>query len=51
MTGPWQVLGSSRIPLEEMVKLDYLYVATWSLWGDTKLLLRTAAFVLGRQGL
>jgi len=50
MTGPWQVLGSSRIPLEEMVKLDYLYVATWSLWGDTKLLLRTAAFVLGRHG-
>ncbi len=51
MTGPWQVLGSSRIPLDEMVKLDYLYVANWSLWGDTKLLLRTVAFVLGRQGL
>jgi len=51
MTGPWQVLGSARIPLDEMVKLDYLYVATWSLWGDTKLLLRTVAFVLGRQGL
>jgi exopolysaccharide biosynthesis polyprenyl glycosylphosphotransferase len=51
MTGPWQVLGSARIPLDEMVKLDYLYVATWSLWGDTKLLLRTLAFVLGRQGL
>jgi exopolysaccharide biosynthesis polyprenyl glycosylphosphotransferase len=51
MTGPWQVLGSSRIPLEEMVKLDYLYVATWSLWGDIKILLRTVAYVLGRQGL
>jgi len=51
MTGPWQVLGSARIPLHEMVKLDYLYVATWSLWGDVKILLRTLAFVLGRRGL
>ncbi len=51
MTGPWQVLGSARIPLDEMVKLDYLYVATWSLWGDIKILLRTVAYVLGRQGL
>lgn len=51
MTGPWQILGSTRIPLQEMVKLDYLYVATWSLWGDIKILLRTFAFVLGRQGL
>ncbi|MDQ3721172.1 MAG: exopolysaccharide biosynthesis polyprenyl glycosylphosphotransferase [Actinomycetota bacterium] len=51
MTGPWQVLGSARIPLPEMVKLDYLYVATWSLWGDIKILLRTSAFVLRRRGL
>ena len=51
MTGPWQVLGSARIPLPEMVKLDYLYVATWSLWGDVKILLRTSAFVLRRRGL
>ena len=51
MTGPWQVLGSTRMPLNEMVKLDYLYVATWSLWGDIKILLRTFAHVLGRQGL
>jgi len=28
MTGRWQILGSARIPLSEMVKLDYLYVAT-----------------------
>ena len=51
MTGPWQVLGPGRLPLNEMVKLDYLYVATWSLWGDIKILLRTVAFVLGRKGL
>ena len=26
----------------EMVKIDYLYVADWSLWSDMKILLRTA---------
>jgi exopolysaccharide biosynthesis polyprenyl glycosylphosphotransferase len=51
MTGRWQVLGSARIPLHEMVKLDYLYVANWSLWGDVKILLRTVGFVLARRGL
>lgn len=51
MTGPWQVLGAARIPLHEMVKLDYLYVATWSLWGDVKILIRTVAFVARREGL
>ena len=37
MTGPWQILGPSRIPLKEMVAIDYLYVANWSLWTDVKL--------------
>lgn len=41
VTGPWQVLGRSDIPFEEMVKLDYLYVTGWSLLNDLKLLLRT----------
>jgi lipopolysaccharide/colanic/teichoic acid biosynthesis glycosyltransferase len=39
MTGPWQVLGPSRPPLSEMVKLDYLYAANWSLWNDIKILM------------
>jgi exopolysaccharide biosynthesis polyprenyl glycosylphosphotransferase len=45
MTGPWQVLGS-RVPMQEMVGIDYLYVANWSLWLDLKILLRTARHVL-----
>jgi exopolysaccharide biosynthesis polyprenyl glycosylphosphotransferase len=40
-TGPWQVQGRSAIPFEEMVKLDYLYVTSWSLFGDLKLVSRT----------
>ena len=50
MTGPWQVLGSSRIPMSEMVSLDYVYVTSWSLWLDVKLLLRTASHVFARRG-
>jgi exopolysaccharide biosynthesis polyprenyl glycosylphosphotransferase len=51
MTGHWQVLGSSRVPLDEMVAIDYLYVANWSLWTDLKLLLRTIPHVLAGRGL
>jgi lipopolysaccharide/colanic/teichoic acid biosynthesis glycosyltransferase len=50
MTGPWQVLGSARIPLREMVTIDYLYVANWGLWGDVKILLRTVGAVFARRG-
>jgi exopolysaccharide biosynthesis polyprenyl glycosylphosphotransferase len=51
MTGRWQIAGSSRVPLPEMVKMDYLYATRWSLWADLKILLRTVPFVLGRRGL
>ena len=51
MTGHWQIFGSSRIPLREMVTIDYLYVANWSLWNDIKVLLRTVPYVLARRGL
>jgi lipopolysaccharide/colanic/teichoic acid biosynthesis glycosyltransferase len=51
MTGPWQILGSARIPLHEMIKLDYVYVANWSLWTDVKILLRTVGVVVARRGL
>jgi exopolysaccharide biosynthesis polyprenyl glycosylphosphotransferase len=49
MTGAWQILGSTRVPLQEMVKLDYLYWANWSLWMDIKILLRTFLYVLGAR--
>jgi exopolysaccharide biosynthesis polyprenyl glycosylphosphotransferase len=50
MTGPWQVLGSARVPLHEMVKIDYLYTANWSLWTDVKLLLRTLPYMARGRG-
>ena len=50
ITGSWQVLGRTTIPFEEMVKLDYLYVANWSLWNDIRLMLRTLPVVFMRRG-
>jgi exopolysaccharide biosynthesis polyprenyl glycosylphosphotransferase len=50
VTGLWQVLGRTSIPFEEMVKLDYLYVTNWSLWGDVRLILRTLPAVFKRDG-
>jgi exopolysaccharide biosynthesis polyprenyl glycosylphosphotransferase len=51
MTGPWQVLGSARIPLDDMIRIDYVYVANWSLWADIKILLQTIPYVLARRGM
>jgi exopolysaccharide biosynthesis polyprenyl glycosylphosphotransferase len=50
LTGPWQVAGRNAVPFEEMVKMDYLYVAEWSLWNDIRLLLRTMPVVLLGRG-
>jgi lipopolysaccharide/colanic/teichoic acid biosynthesis glycosyltransferase len=50
MTGLWQVLGRSDIPFDEMVKLDYQYVTTWSLWYDVRLLFRTIPLVVQARG-
>ncbi len=49
ITGPWQILGRSDIEFEEMLRLDYLYVTTWSLAKDVELLCRTIPAVLGRR--
>jgi exopolysaccharide biosynthesis polyprenyl glycosylphosphotransferase len=46
ITGVWQVLGGSDIPFAEMVNLDYLYVSTWSLWRDVRLIFGTLPVML-----
>jgi exopolysaccharide biosynthesis polyprenyl glycosylphosphotransferase len=50
LTGLWQVLGRKSVPFEEMVKLDYVYVNNWSLWGDVKLLMQTLPAVIKGKG-
>ncbi len=51
MTGSWQIMGDTRVPLREMVMMDYLYIVNWSLWADVKILIRTVGHVFGRRGL
>ncbi len=51
MTGLWQIYGSARIPMSEMVKIDYLYGANWSIWLDFKILTRTIPYLVRRRGL
>jgi len=41
ITGLWQAKGRSEIPFEEMVRLDYLYVTSWSPMTDIKLAFQT----------
>ena len=49
IAGPWQALGRSSIPFEDMIKLDYAYVVGWSMSEDLRLLLRTMSAVTKRS--
>jgi len=50
MTGLWQVSGRNDLPFEELRRLDYSYVASWSLWWDLRILWHTPAIVFARRG-
>jgi exopolysaccharide biosynthesis polyprenyl glycosylphosphotransferase len=50
ITGLWQVRGRNDVPYNEMIRLDYLYVTTWSIWWDLRILLQTIPLVLRGRG-
>jgi exopolysaccharide biosynthesis polyprenyl glycosylphosphotransferase len=50
MTGLWQVSGRSELSFDELQRLDYLYVASWSIWWDLRILWVTPARVLRGRG-
>ena len=50
MTGLWQVSGRNDLPFEELRRLDYAYVASWSLWWDLKIIWQTPGSVVRRRG-
>jgi exopolysaccharide biosynthesis polyprenyl glycosylphosphotransferase len=50
MTGLWQVSGRSELTFDEMQRLDYLYVASWSIWWDFRILWMTPALVFRGHG-
>jgi lipopolysaccharide/colanic/teichoic acid biosynthesis glycosyltransferase len=51
ITGPWQVAGASKVPLEEMVGLDAEYVDGWTLMDDLRLIVRTVPLVVRFRGI
>jgi exopolysaccharide biosynthesis polyprenyl glycosylphosphotransferase len=50
ITGLWQVEGRNDVPFDDMVRLDYTYVANWSPWWDLRILMQTIPTVLTGKG-
>lgn len=50
MTGLWQISGRSHLSFDELKRLDYQYVASWSLLWDLKILWHTPARVMRGHG-
>ena len=46
----WQISGRNNIGFEDWMRLDLEYIDNWSLWQDTKILLKTFPVVLSRKG-
>jgi exopolysaccharide biosynthesis polyprenyl glycosylphosphotransferase len=50
LTCLWQVSGRSNLPFEKWLELDLMYIESWSLSLDFKVLLKTIPTVLMRNG-
>ena len=50
ITGLWQVAGRSKVPFDEMVRMDLQYARSWSLWLDIQILWRTPRAVFLADG-
>jgi len=50
LTCLWQVNGRNQIDFEDWMKLDLEYIDNWSLWLDTKILMKTVPAVFKREG-
>lgn len=50
ITGLWQVSGRCDVDYPARVQLDVQYVEKWSLWMETKILLKTVLVILHSRG-
>ena len=50
MTGLWQISGRSNLAFDDLVRLDFYYLETWSVWLDISILLKTIPAVVTRRG-
>jgi len=50
VTGLWQVSGRSNLSFQERLELEMFYAQNWSFWLDIKILFKTLAVIVRRQG-
>ena len=50
ITGLWQTSGRNDLTFDDLRQLDTAYIASWSIWLDVHVLLRTPSSVLRRSG-
>jgi exopolysaccharide biosynthesis polyprenyl glycosylphosphotransferase len=50
ITGLWQVSGRAELNFDELVRLDFLYLETWSVFLDLTIVLKTLPAVLRHRG-
>ena len=48
MTGLWQISGRSGLEFDDLVRLDFAYIESWSIWSDVSIIARTSGGVSGR---
>ena len=50
MTGLWQISGRSGLEFDDLVRLDFAYIESWSIWSDVSIIARTVPAVLSGRG-
>jgi lipopolysaccharide/colanic/teichoic acid biosynthesis glycosyltransferase len=50
LTGLWQVSGRSDLTFDDLIRLDFFYIETWSIWLDLTIIAKTVPVVLSRRG-
>ncbi len=50
VTCTWQVSGRNNIDFDDWMKLDLEYIDQWSLWNDTKIIVKTIPAVMKGSG-
>jgi exopolysaccharide biosynthesis polyprenyl glycosylphosphotransferase len=50
ITGLWQISGRSDLDFDDLVRLDFVYLETWSVSLDLSILVKTVPAVLFRRG-
>lgn len=50
VTGLWQVSGRSELSFDERIELETFYAQNWTFWLDIKILFKTLAVVIRKQG-